>query len=65
MYTKDMDKHISVRLSPVEYEFLQYHADLCQMSISAYLRSIINTIRIKKLEVKVNENKQAGFDNKL
>lgn len=60
-----MTHHINLRLSPVEYEFLLYHADLCGMTVSAYLRSLINSIRIKKAEVIDNADKQTHIYNKL
>lgn len=65
MYTKDMSYHLTLRLSETEYQFLLYHADLCGMSVSAYVRSIINTIRLKKLEAISIENKQADKHYKL
>lgn len=65
MYDKNKSHHINLRLSQVEYEFLTYQADLCGMTVSEYLRSLINSIRIKKAEVVTYENKQTHIYNKL
>ena len=43
MYTKDKSHRITLRLNDRQFRFVQYSADLLEVSPSDFLRMVINT----------------------
>lgn len=62
MYMKDLTKRVVVRLNEKQYAFLQKDSELLDVSISDYIRMVVNTsmcLAEKAKEQISNVNKQA------